>query len=419
MDDGSSDLVLRSSALPEKEWSVGSFSTPTLQDLRTRGLAVLASAAADTGGAPQPGGVTLHHIAVSDALELHAQNPDSVIMAASQFNYLEFPHALASPEQGIACYAYDMTQGPACALACAAGTVYRNYFAPVRRDGSSSSGSSDNTCSSSSSSSSGRSGGGGGDDAAAAIIQQGQTSAVQLNALGHLEDMLDNATHKYWRVQNGYNTPGKDDMERLGRRLAEFSAEEIEGPVMGAVSVGLHERVGVTFCDRQYQPLLGGLRAPRVTQLYASALALGEVSSDVRQAAAPLARLVLQAAYEATLWAAVLAASDRDKERREGGGQRERTLEKEKNEPAASAAAATAAAVAEGAETGEAPIKVFLTFIGGGVFRNDDAWIADAIGRAVVRLGQSGARLRVYLCYHKKVNEATKKAVNAAMRTYF
>jgi hypothetical protein len=92
----------------------------------------------------------------------------------------------------------------------------------------------------------------------------------------------------------------------------------------------------------------------------------------------------------------------------------ERTLEKVENEPAASTAAA-----AEGVETGEAPIKVFLTFIGGGVFRNDDTWIADAIGRAVVRLGQSRARLRVYLCYHKKVNEATKKAVNAAMRSYF
>ena len=34
------------------------------------------------------------------------------------------------PEYGVTLYAADPTQGPACALACAAGSVYRNYFCP-------------------------------------------------------------------------------------------------------------------------------------------------------------------------------------------------------------------------------------------------------------------------------------------------
>jgi hypothetical protein len=34
------------------------------------------------------------------------------------------------PEDGVTMYAADPTQGPACALACAAGSVYRNYFCP-------------------------------------------------------------------------------------------------------------------------------------------------------------------------------------------------------------------------------------------------------------------------------------------------
>jgi hypothetical protein len=34
------------------------------------------------------------------------------------------------PEHGVTVYSGDPTQGPACALACAAGSVYRNYFCP-------------------------------------------------------------------------------------------------------------------------------------------------------------------------------------------------------------------------------------------------------------------------------------------------
>jgi hypothetical protein len=94
------------------------------------------------------GGIYIVHEAVSDVLPLHSQYPRATFQAASQMNCLEFPNQYATsflthmtidcnilrmhtvPEDGVTIYAADPTQGPACALACAAGSVYRNYFCP-------------------------------------------------------------------------------------------------------------------------------------------------------------------------------------------------------------------------------------------------------------------------------------------------
>ena len=101
------------------------FSTPTLGELRAAGRAALASGAAARGG-----GVTLAHAATRDVLTAHAAAPaGAVFLAAGGLNCLEFSSPAAAPEDGITCYEHDLTQGPACALACAAGTVVRNYFA--------------------------------------------------------------------------------------------------------------------------------------------------------------------------------------------------------------------------------------------------------------------------------------------------
>src|SRR5690349_9119072 len=69
-------------------------------------------------------------IVYSDVTSLHADpaNAGAVFMVASQFNCLEFAHHSQRPEQGITIYANDCTQGPACSVCCAAGTVIRNYF---------------------------------------------------------------------------------------------------------------------------------------------------------------------------------------------------------------------------------------------------------------------------------------------------
>ena len=67
---------------------------------------------------------------VADVQELHSQeeNSKALFQAASQFNLLEMVSPTITPEQGIDRYEYDYTQGPACAIACGAGTIYRNYF---------------------------------------------------------------------------------------------------------------------------------------------------------------------------------------------------------------------------------------------------------------------------------------------------
>ena len=55
----------------------------------------------------------------------------AVFQVASQFNLLEMIGPSVTPEDGVARYEHDRTQGPACAIAAGAATIYRNYFAPV------------------------------------------------------------------------------------------------------------------------------------------------------------------------------------------------------------------------------------------------------------------------------------------------
>eukprot|EP00466_Bigelowiella_natans_P014729 jgi/Bigna1/127085/aug1.3_g1793 len=47
---------------------------------------------------------------------------------ASQFDCLEFVNPSVTPEDGVASYAHDVTQGPACAIAAGPATAYRNHF---------------------------------------------------------------------------------------------------------------------------------------------------------------------------------------------------------------------------------------------------------------------------------------------------
>jgi hypothetical protein len=54
-----------------------------------------------------------------------------LIQVASQFNLLEMRSPEVYPEDGVTRYQLDPTQGPACAIAAGAATIYRNYLAPV------------------------------------------------------------------------------------------------------------------------------------------------------------------------------------------------------------------------------------------------------------------------------------------------
>src|SRR5215216_2373940 len=55
----------------------------------------------------------------------------ALFQVASQFNLLEMVGPEITPMDGVTRYEGDRTQGPACAIAAGAATIYRNYFAPV------------------------------------------------------------------------------------------------------------------------------------------------------------------------------------------------------------------------------------------------------------------------------------------------
>jgi len=111
--------------------------------------------------------------------------------------------------------------------------------------------------------------------------------------------------------------------------------------------IGIHSDVEVTEA--------AGLDRPRVSQAFCSALpiAYSRVESNHWE---PFASIVLEAAYEATMWAAVLNA-------RRGTSN-----------------------------------VVFLTLLGGGAFGNRPAWIYDAIRRALSLMAKSDLDVRI-VCY--------------------
>jgi hypothetical protein len=154
-------LILKT---PVKDYPIGSFSTPTVEELRSRLTSLMSlleqetstgqcnakspkveTAQPEENNKPKrkhrssfalpsssiPCLINVHNIEISSVFEMHSQYPNAIFQAASQFNCLEFPNPRTVPEHGITAYFTDHTQGPACALACAAGTLYRNYFAPV------------------------------------------------------------------------------------------------------------------------------------------------------------------------------------------------------------------------------------------------------------------------------------------------
>ncbi len=105
-----------------RRFAIGRFATPTLAELRRETLALEGA-----------GTLRVSHEVIGDVLPLHAEpaNRGATFQVASQFNCLEFVSPDVTPEDGVTGYAFDGTQGPACALAAAAGTVFRNYAVPV------------------------------------------------------------------------------------------------------------------------------------------------------------------------------------------------------------------------------------------------------------------------------------------------
>src|SRR5438105_1886133 len=106
-----------------RSFGIGTLEVVPLADLRHRARQV-----ADR----IPGRLQLSEIR-GDIRAMHAdpRNARAMFQVASQFNLLEMTGPNVSPEDGVTRYESDATQGPACAIAAGAATIYRNYFAPV------------------------------------------------------------------------------------------------------------------------------------------------------------------------------------------------------------------------------------------------------------------------------------------------
>lgn len=271
-----------------RSWGIGRLEIVTLAQLRSRVAQLPRRRARSTKVG------TLH----GDVRRMHGQpeHAGALFQVASQFNLLEMVGPDVAPEDGVARYAFDPTQGPACAIAAGAATIYRNYFAPLGE-------------------------------------QVGQSRAVQVNTLAPLGAALghDPPEAPLWSYRNGYALCSRAGLVRVAQRLA--AADDAERDrLRGQLQIGVHWDVEVTDAAP---------KSPVVSQALCSALpvAYGEPPPALWE---PFARLVLEAAYEATLLAAAVNAA------RAGGSRR-----------------------------------VLLTRLGGGAFGNGPAWIDAAIERAL------------------------------------
>ena len=292
-----------------KTYAHGRLEIPTLLELRNRVAAL----------GPATGRLSLREV-VADVTELHADptHAGSLFQVASQFNLLEMISPRITPEQGVSIYENDPTQGPACAIAAGAGTIYRNYFAPVNG-------------------------------------HVGQSAHHQIDCLADLGAALDNAHQHFWRMKNGYVLASRGGLGKLSSRLAALNEHELDR-LRQFLRIGLQWNTQVTLKDCQH----------RVTQAYCSALPVAYSDLPTRLWE-NFARLVLDAAYEATLCAAILNA-------RSTGNRR-----------------------------------VFLTLLGGGAFGNDPEWIMDALERALKLYERHD--LEVMIVSHGASNRAVQQLI--------
>ncbi|MEY4749713.1 MAG: hypothetical protein RIQ60_1927 [Pseudomonadota bacterium] len=203
-------------------------------------------------------GVTRGDVRAKHLLPEHA---GALFQVASQFNLLEMVGPSRTPEHGVSAYAQDATQGPACAMAAGAGTIYRNYLVDLP--------------------------GGRGQTA----LRQIDTLADLGRALGH-----DPVHTPLWDWRNGYALCSAAGLAHIDARLAACDAAGLD-ELRGLLRIGLHWDVEV--CDAPVSP------GPTVSQAFCSALpvAYGEPPAAAWEGCA---RLVLEASYEATLLAGVL-----------------------------------------------------------------------------------------------------------------
>ncbi len=202
-----------------------------------------------------------HLVADVENLILDPQNDGAIFQAASQFNCLEMPHAAVTPDAGISTYENDKTQGPICAVACAAGTLYRNYF--VNEYG------------------------------------QGGKKGKQIDCLEGMGTVFENEREGYWIMRNGYALPTSvENLVNLKRKI--YGGFYLSRTAAKKLKVGIQWDTEVTKAK--------GPSRHRITQIYCSALPIGYSTIGKIRDFEPFAKLVLEATYQATFTVAAIKA---------------------------------------------------------------------------------------------------------------
>jgi len=287
-----------------KSFICGTLTTPSLAELRQQ-VAAVAS----------PAGRLKMHSIVGNVQSMHTDpaNAKAIFQVASQFNLLEMVGPQVTPERGVGIYEHDRTQGPACAISAGAGTIYRNYFVEVNG-------------------------------------QIGQTADKQIDCLADLGAALGNDNSRLWKMKNGYALPTQPALAEISSRLQAADKADFDC-LRGLLRIGVHSQVEVTLDNAGHL----------VSQAYCSALPVAYSGISSRHWES-FARLVLEAAYEATFCAAIVNAQQ--------NGCR----------------------------------RLFLTSLGGGAFGNDKEWILDAIRRAATLY--SSYDLEVYIVSYGSADPA-------------
>jgi len=293
-------------------WICGELETPSLAELRER----------VRSSAHRSGRLSVREV-VANVQHLHIDesNAAALFQVASQFNLLEMVSPNVMPEQGVGIYEYDHTQGPACAIAAGAGTIYRNYFAIVNG-------------------------------------QVGQSANNQINCLADIGAALGNSRNQLLEMINGYALASHNGLVEIAKHLRASSEKEIDR-IHQRLRIGIQWNTQVTLNNCRHL----------VSQAYCSALPVA-YSRHSPELWADFARLILEAAYEATLCAAILNA--------------ERNGSK----------------------------RVFLTLLGGGAFGNETDWIIGAIQRALNLYKDTN--LDVAIVSYGRSNPHVKEMINEA-----
>ena len=258
---------------------------------------------------------------VANVQELHCNEAyaKALFQAASQFNLLEMISPHVTPEHGIDRYEADYTQGPACAIACGAGTVYRNYFVPVNGE-------------------------------------IGQTETNQIDCLNLIGKALDNENGSLWTMKNGYVLMNTNQLISVNGKITQLSSEQRED-LKGLLKTGIQWNTEVTKSSSKHL----------VSQIYCSALpvAYNRIERSLWEA---FSRIVLEATYESTLYAALI-----------------NRMENQSN-------------------------KVFLTLVGGGAFGNEEGWILESLQQALRKF--RNAPLDVKIVSHRNSNPNLLKCIS-------